>query len=305
VGPTALRGSLRGVIAFAPTPFTDDDRIDVDALAACVDRLSAHGGPVAVCGAVGEYASLDVEETVTLFRVAADAVAGRVPLIVGIGQSTRVAGGLAEAAAASGASGILVNPAWCGEPADDGLVEHYRQVGAASGLGLIVFSTRSHVYGLTQLLRLAELDAVVGLKDEWGDLRAFAEARARIGDRWAWINGMAELQAAEYAVLGADAFTSGIINIVPNLTLAVARAARAGGWDELRDLVDRIRPLAALRARRPGYGVAVIKEAMELLGLAPGRVRPPLSSLAAEDRADLRALLDRLGATPALAARSA
>jgi 5-dehydro-4-deoxyglucarate dehydratase len=85
----------------------------------------------------------------------------------------------------------------------------------------------------------------------------------------------------------------------------VARAARAGEWDELRGLVDRIRPLAALRARRPGYGVAVIKEAMELLGLAPGRVRPPLSSLAAEDRAELRMSLDRLGATPVLAARSA
>jgi hypothetical protein len=44
---------------------------------------------------------------------------------------------------------------------------------------------------------------------------------------------------------------------------------------------------------------------MELLGLAPARVRPPLGTMAAEDRPALRALLDRLGATPALAARSA
>jgi 5-dehydro-4-deoxyglucarate dehydratase len=302
VGPTALRGRLKGVIAFAPTPFAEDDGVDFDALAACVDRLVAHGGPVAVCGAVGEYAALDVEETRTVVRVAADAVAGRVPLIVGIGQATNVAAGLAQTAATCGASGILVNPAWFGEPSDDGIVEHYRRLGAASGLGLIVFSTRGHVYGLTQLLRLAELDAVVGLKDEWGDLRAFAEARARIGDRWAWVNGMAEMQAAEYTVLGADAFTSGIVNIVPELTLAVARAARGEEWQELRGLVDRIRPLATLRARRPGYGVAVIKEAMEDLGLASARVRPPLSPMAPEDRAELRDLLQRFGAMPALAA---
>jgi len=113
---------------------------------------------------------------------------------------------------------------------------------------------------------------------------------------------MAEMQAAEYAVLGADAFTSGIVNVVPELTQAVARAASAEDWETLRSCVDRIRPLATLRGRRPGYGVAVIKEALEVLGLASARVRPPLSPMAPEDRTELRALLERLGAMPALAA---
>jgi dihydrodipicolinate synthase/N-acetylneuraminate lyase len=301
VRPTALRAGLRGVISFAPTPFTDDDALDVDALAASIDRLVSLGGPVAVCGAVGEYAALDIEETRAVTRMAASAVGGRVPLIVGIGHGARIGAGLAEDAARSGADGILVNPGWFGEPADDGLVEHYRRLARASGLGLIVFATRGHEYGLARLLRLAELDEVIALKDEVGDLRLFAEARARIGDRWAWINGMAEMQAPEYAVLGADAFTSGLVNVAPDVTLAVARAVERQDWEALGALAERIRPFAALRARRPGYGVAVIKEAMAILGLSGPRVRPPLAPLSAEDRAELEAILPRLGAVPALA----
>jgi dihydrodipicolinate synthase/N-acetylneuraminate lyase len=47
-------------------------------------------------------------------------------------------------------------------------------------------------------------------------------------------------------------------------------------------------PLYAMRARRRGYEVTVMKELMNLLGLAGGRVRPPLPPLAAADRAELQ-----------------
>ena len=68
--PTELREQLRGVIAFAPTPFTEDDRVDLDGLARTVDDLVACGGPVAVCGAVGEYPALDLDEYRAVMRTA-------------------------------------------------------------------------------------------------------------------------------------------------------------------------------------------------------------------------------------------
>ena len=204
------------------------------------------------------------------------AVAGRVPLIVGIGHGTRIAAGLAADAARAGADGLMVDPFWFGDPADDGLVAHYRALAEASGLGLIVFSTKGQTYRLDQLLRLAELDGVIALKEEAGDAELFAAARDAIGSRWAWINGMAELHVARYAALGADAFTSGLINVAPDLTRSVRDAAAAGRWDTVGELVERIRPFSALRAKAPGYSTAVIKEAMAMLGKpGGGRVRPP------------------------------
>jgi 5-dehydro-4-deoxyglucarate dehydratase len=296
LGPDELRAALRGVIAFAPTPFTPDDEVDLDGLGAIVDDLARLGGPVAVCGAVGEYAALDLSEYHAVIRVAAQATGGRVPLIVGVGHGTRIAAALAELAARVGASGILVVPFTFSEPPDDGVVEHYRGLASASGLGLVCFSTTGQPYPLERLLRLAELDAVVGFKEEMGDVGLFAEARRRIGARWAWINGMAELHVERYAALGADAFTSGLVNIAPELTRAVHDGAAAGRWDEVAQAVEIIRPFAALRARRPGYSVAVIKEAMAMLGKpGGGRVRPPLVRMRAEDRDELRAVLSSLG----------
>lgn len=227
--------------------------------------------------------------------IAADAVASRVPLIVGVGAGAGFAPGIAAVAAKAGASGILVCPFMFSEPPSGGLVEHFGRLADASGLGLIVYSTIGQVYSLEQLLALAELDAVIGFKDEWGDLRLFAEARERIGERWAWINGMAELQAAEYAVLGADAFTSGLINVAPHLTLAVRDAVDAGDWERVRALATQIRPFAAMRGRRPGYSTAVIKEAMAQQGGAGGgRVRPPLSRVDPADRIELSSILEAL-----------
>lgn len=284
------------MIAFAPTPFTTDDRVDHDGLAAILDDLVASGGPVAVCGAVGEYAALDLDEYRAVIRTAVGAVAGRVPLLVGIGHGTRIAAGLAEDAARAGADGLMIDPFWFSEPADDGLVAHYRTLATAGGLGVIAFSTKGQQYQLDQLLRLAEVDGVVALKEEAGDAELFAAARERIGTRWAWINGMAELHVARYAALGADAFTSGLVNVAPHVTRDVRDAAAAGQWDRVGTLVERVRPFAALRAKSPGYSTAVIKAAMAMLGKpGGGRVRPPLAPVTSADRDHLRELLPSLG----------
>lgn len=270
--------------------------MDHDGLARIVADLVASGGPVAVCGAVGEYPALDLDEYRAVMATAVAAAAGRVPLIVGIGHGTRIAAGLAADAARAGADGLMVDPFWFGEPADDGLVAHYRALAEASGLGLIVFSTKGQTYRLDQLQRLAELDGVIALKEEAGDAELFAAARDAIGSRWAWINGMAELHVARYAALGADAFTSGLINVAPHLTRDVRDAAAAGRWDAVGELVERIRPFSALRAKAPGYSTAVIKEAMAMLGKpGGGRVRPPMARLTPADRDHLRALLPSLG----------
>ena len=73
------------------------------------------------------------------------------------------------------------------------------------------------------------------------------------------------------------------------------RRVRAGDFRELARFHERVvRPLYDLRQRRRGFEVAVMKAAMELLGHPAGPVRPPLADLSTDDRAELRAILERL-----------
>ncbi len=295
--PHELKRRLQGVLAFTPTPFRADDQVDYDGLAKHVDflcRSAVHG--IVVCGGTGEFFSLDLDEYRGVIRTAVEAADRRVLVLVGIGHSTRVACQFAVYAASVGADGLMINPFYFVEPSEEGTFRHYQTLARATGLGMMVFSTRGAVYTPSMVERLAEIDTAVAFKDEYGDLKMFTETKERLGDRLVWINGMAETLAAPYFAAGARAFTSGIANFAPQLSLAVWDAGAAGRWEELHDLIARkIRPLAALRERRKGYSVAVVKEAMNMLGLPGGTVRLPLVPLDPRDREDLRAVLKALG----------
>lgn len=294
--PSELRGKLRGVMAFVPTPFTRDDKLDGDGLARQVDFLCRNGAHVVVvCGGVGEFFSLDMDEYRACIRIAVEAANQRVPVVAGIGHSTRTACQLAAHAQSVGADGLMIHPFYFVKPSDEGIVQHYRALAQATPLGLVIYHTHEAPYTLAQVERLAEMDSVVALKDEHGDLKLFLDMRARLGERLAWINGMAELLLAPYLAAGAQAMTTGIVNFAPQLSLDVWEAGVAGRGDALGDLlVNQIRPLAMLRAKKPGYAIAVVKEAMNLLGLPGGCVRAPLTPLLREDREELRSVLVRL-----------
>ena len=192
-----LKERLRGVIAFTPTPFADDDRVDLDGLARQVDFLCRRGAhTVVVCGGVGEFFSLDLDEYRDCIRVAVEAGAGRLPVLAGIGHSTRIACRLAAYAREVGADGLMINPTYFVAPSETGMLRHYRALAEAAGLGMMMFSTKGAVYSPAMVERLAEIEEVVALKDEYGDLRLFIETRQRLGQRLAWINGMAETLAA-------------------------------------------------------------------------------------------------------------
>jgi 5-dehydro-4-deoxyglucarate dehydratase len=295
--PTELQQRLRGVLAFTTTPFTAVDRLDGDGLARHVDFLCRSGvHAVVVCGGVGEFFALDAGEYRACIRIAVESAARRVPVIAGIGHGTRAACGLAAYAEEAGADGLLVHPFHFAAPPDDGIVRHYRELAQASSLCLMVYHTKEAVYTPALLARLAEIPAVVALKDEVGDLKTFGAMRAQLGDRLVWIDGMAELLLAPYLAAGAQAMTTGIVNFAPALSLAVWDAGITGRADELTDLLTRkIRPLARLRERRKGYAIAVVKEAMNMLGLPGGTVRLPLLPMLPADRQELRRVLQGIG----------
>jgi 5-dehydro-4-deoxyglucarate dehydratase len=297
--PQELKAKLTGVIAFAPTPFTADDRVDYDGLAKQIDFLAQHADVVVTCGGVAEFYALELDEYQRCISTAAEAMAGRKPLLAGIGHSTKIACHLAEHAASAGVDGLMINPLYFIEAPEAGMRRHYGEL-AQVGLGMMMFSTKGAVYSPSMAERLAEIEEVVALKDEWGDLRLFTETKDRLGDRLAWVNGMAEIMAAPYFAAGAVAFTSGIVNFAPEVVRSVWDAGAAGDFATLNEIVAaKIRPVAKLRQRAPGHHITVVKEAMNLLGLPGGEVRSPLVPLSECDRADVRRALVDLDLLPA------
>ncbi len=293
--PTELRSKLKGVIAFPVTPFKSDLALDLTGLRHNLTRLVEHPVcAVVAAGGTGEMYSLTPAEHLQVIKTTVEAVAGRVPVIAGVGFGQRLAVDLAQAAAGVGAAGILAFPPYYPQADDEGMLEYYRSIGQATGLGLLIYTRDWANFGPAMIERLTCIPTLIACKDGQGDMRRLQMIINRVGKDLCWIGGAGDDTVPGYYAIGIRAYTSSIATVAPRLSLRLHELASSGAASELMKLMhDCVIPLYALRARRKGYEVSAMKAMMDMAGLSGGPVRPPLVNVGLEERRELRALLDK------------
>ena len=294
--PTELRAKLNGVISFPCTPFKKDLSLDLDGLRKNLRSLLKHPIAAVVAPAgTGEIHSLSPAEHLAVVKTAVEEVAGRVSVLAGSGFNPPIAADLAKQAAAAGASGILAFPPYYPNPDDDGLVAYYRGIADSTPLGLLIYSRDWFSPSPALVEKLAQqIPNLIAWKDGQADLRRYQMIRERVGDRLHWIGGAGDDMVPGYYSIGIRTYTSSIANVAPKLSLRLHELASAGKSDELARLMNElVVPLYALRARRKGYEVSVMKAMMDLTGLVGGPVRPPLVDLRPDELESLRAMTER------------
>jgi 5-dehydro-4-deoxyglucarate dehydratase len=289
--PRQFVSGLRGVFGFPVTPFKKDLSLDLAALEKNVDEMAHHPFCALVAaGGTGELYSLTPDEVEQVIATTVGAVNGRMPVVAGSGYNMPVGRDLARRAERAGAACILALPPYYIQAPEEGLFAYYEAIGNATGLPLMVYSRDWAVFSPEMVGRLADrVPTLAGWKEGQGDVRRYARIMQSNGDRLAWFGGLGDDCVPGYFAVGVQAFTSSISNISPTLSLALAQAGMARDWDRLSELMKLyVNPLYALRERGRGYEVAQIKEAMEMLGMPAGPVRPPLTASRPGDLEDLR-----------------
>lgn len=275
---TLLRRALDGISGILVSPFDDRDQLMPSALQPIIDRAIAAGVHVLVAnGNTSEFYGLTAAEAERMVRVAAEQIAGRVPLLGGVGRGVHEACALAKASRAAGAAAIMVH-----QPPDPfvsprGVLEYVKRVaGAADGLPLVLYLRNENI-GLAAIEELCALDAVVGVKWASPTPLVLAEAIRRTAGRdIAWVGGLAETWAPPFYAIGARGFTSGLINVFPAHAMAIHRALDEGDYDQASVLITAMRPFEDLRAmENNGCNVTVVKAALRIMGPDCGSTRPP------------------------------
>lgn len=195
------------------TPFDDHGRLDLDGAAALAEWLVAHGSDgVVVTGSTGEAATLTDDEQVEVWR----AVRAALPHHTVIGGSgvndTRHAVELTGHAARAGLDAVLVVTPYYNRPSQAGLEAHFRTVAAATDLPVLLYDIpirTGRKISTDLLLRLAEVDNIVGVKDAAGDPAESARLLAHAPDGF-------ELY------IGDDALTLPLLSIGASGIIAVA-----------------------------------------------------------------------------------
>src|SRR6185436_17458053 len=267
--------------------------VDIEALKQNVRAMLEHPlAAIVAAGGTGELYSLTPREHLHVVRLAVEEARGKVPVIAGTGFNSALGADLARQAAAAGASGILAFPPYYPGAEEDGLVKYYAALGDATPLGLLIYSRDWFHPSAAAVERIAAtIPTLIAWKDGQGDIRRLQMIRERVGDRLRWIGGAGDDMVPAYYAIGIRAFTSSVSNVSPQMSVQLHEAGARGDSATLDRLMsDYVVPLYALRGRRKGHEVTVMKELMTMLGLAGGSVRPPLVPLRPEEIEELRTI---------------
>ncbi|MBA4268010.1 MAG: dihydrodipicolinate synthase family protein [Methylobacterium sp.] len=299
-----IRSALRGISGVHVTAWRADGEADWAVTGQIVARIAAAGiHNIVSAGNTGEFYPMTTDEVVRSNAVAAEAAAGKALVTAGIGRSLREAVSTGRLAATAGCDAVMVHHPLDPFAAPQSQADYILAIAEALTLPLVAY-IRSDAIGVKDLVRVATHPNVVGVKFASTNMMLLSECvRATQGTRANWICGLAEGWAAPFYALGARGFTSGLINVAPERSLAVWHALEKGDYAAARVEVDAIAGFETLRTKYGnGANVTVVKEALGLLGTNVGPVRlPGLPELNAEEKAQLRAIVSGWGAQRAAA----
>jgi 4-hydroxy-tetrahydrodipicolinate synthase len=278
----AKLATIEGCLTALVTPFRNG-KVDFEALAKLVDWQIDQGvdGIVSV-GTTGESATLDVDEHVAVIAATVKAARGRVPVIAGAGgNATGEALELTRASESAGANALLHVTPYYNRPNQEGLFRHFDAIARSTRLPIILYNVPSRTACdlLTDtVVRLAELDNVVGIKDATGNLVRGSELVAKVGDRMAVLSGDDGTSFPLYAI-GARGVISVVSNVAPRAMSDMWDAVKAGDWARARQRHFELRVLSQMLFAEPSP--APTKAALALLGRCTMDVRLPLVSATA------------------------
>lgn len=289
-----------GLLSFPLTDFDAQGNFNAKSYAERLEWLAPYGASALfAAGGTGEFFSLTGEEYPAIIRTAVQTCKGKVPIIAGAGGPTRFAIQCAQEAERQGAHGILLLPHYLTEASQEGLIAHVEAVCKSVQFGVIVYNRNVCRLTPESLAILAErCPNLIGFKDGIGNIELMSSIYMKMGDRFAYLGGLptAEVYAAAYKALGTPVYSSAVFNFIPTTAMTFYEAVRTDDMaTQHRLLREFFMPYLAIRNRKEGYAVSIVKAGAALVGHPAGPVRPPLSDLDAQETAALKALIDKLG----------
>jgi 4-hydroxy-tetrahydrodipicolinate synthase len=286
-----------GIYHILATPFTDDGALDVDGLPRLVEAVLATGvSGLTILGIAGEAHRLSDEERRRVVESVVKAVAGYVPVVVGVSApGTNLAAGFAVMAREHGADAVMVAPP-NGARSLDAVAEYYKVVAEAAQRPVVLQDepvTTGVVMPAPFLARLVgELPTVEAVKlEEAPTPPKLTRLRALATRHVAVFGGLGGVYFFEELSRGADGAMTGFP--YPEALRAIREHFVAGQRAEARALFYRWLPLIRFESQPgsvPGTSLAIRKEILRRRGwIRSAYVRHPA---AAPDAATLDELTE-------------
>jgi 2-dehydro-3-deoxy-D-pentonate aldolase len=292
-----------GLMPAMVTPFDERGEVDLVATEAVIERFIEAGvDGISPLGSTGEFSHLTGEERKRFAKEVVRIVAGRVPLVVGVGAAgTKEMVELARHVESAGADAVLVVSPFYWKVGEEALFKHFATVAESVGIPVVIYNLPM-LTGIdlspSLIARIAaECPNVSGLKDTVTEylhtVGALREVK-RVRPDFSVLSGWEDLILPSL-LAGADGSICAFANVAPELFVELVRSARDGDLGRAAELHRQVLTLVTLGAYSDPP-MSAIKLAMNRLGvpISPA-VRGPALPVPEEAHGKVEGVLREVG----------
>lgn len=299
-----MKLNLQGVYPALITPFKKNGEVDEAGFRRNIDFVIKGGvSGIVPCGCTGEAATLSFDEQRHLLEIAVDQANGRVPVIGGSGSNnTREAVELTRYAKEAGADAAMLITPYYNKPGDAGQLLHYTTIANKVDIPIILYNVPSRT-GINMkpsiVAELAKISNIVAIKEASGNPSQTAEIiELTRGNKkqFTVLSGDDNLTIPILSY-GGKGVVSVAANVMPKEMSQMVNYYLNGDTKKALDLYYRLAPV--LRGLFVETNPIPVKSAANLMGLAAGSLRAPLTDLAPENKKKLESILKTAGALKA------
>ena len=292
-----------GLMPAMVTPFDERGELDFEATEALVERLIQAGvSGISPLGSTGEATHLTFDERKRFAEEVVKLVAGRVPLVVGVGSSgTREAVELARHAEGAGADAVLAVSPFYWKVGEEALFNHFATVADAVETPVLLYNLPMLTgieLSLALISRLAgERENIVGIKDTvivYGYVVSVLQEIKGANPDFAVLCGWEDLVFPSL-LAGADGSICAFANVAPELFVDLVNSTREGELQRAAELHRRVLELVTLGVRSdPPIGAIKLAMGIQGVPISPA-VRGPALPADEGARENIEAILRDAG----------
>ena len=285
---------ITGSIVALVTPMTDSGGVDWRTLERLIDFHIENGtAALGLVGTTGEASTLSHPEHREVIRFGVSHAGGRIPIMAGTGSnSTLEAVELTVAAAEAGADCALLVTPYYNRPTQEGMFQHFSAVAGAINLPIILYNVPSRTgcdLANDTILRLSQIENIVGLKDATGDIDRGAALIQSLPEGFAVYSGD-DGTTCDLLEAGAKGCVSVTANVAPSEMAEMCRLALAGDMSAARAVDQKVHRLHQTLFLEPNP--IPVKYAMGYMGLIEPTMRLPLTPLSAQFQGEVTKAID-------------
>lgn len=295
--------NLKGIVPPIITPLKDIDSLDVEGLERLVEHILAGGvSGLFVLGTTGEFSSLSYRLRYELVERVCKQVAGRVPVLVGVTDTSIIESeNLARKAADAGAEAVVAAPPYYYATGQPELVEYFEKLADRMPLPLYLYNMPVHTKVMIDpktVLKISDNEKVIGLKDSSANMAYFRllQHTMKVYPEFQLFVGPEEMMA-DAVVLGADGGVNGGANMFPRLYVDLYNAAVAHDFEKIRILQDKVLDVSSAIYTVGKYGSSYLKGlkcALSVMGLCDDFMADPFNRFRKEERDKIEEALTKI-----------